>query len=102
MRKLKAREVKSFSSYVLGPRINCRQSSFRPCTLSSDLAVGSWKAPWKRWHLKARQASDVGVGMAPWLKDMIPAKAQLALWLMWVVGDGVGETGLDQIVESLE
>lgn len=48
----------------------------------------------------ARRASDVGVVRPSWLKDMLPAGAQRALWLLWVVGDG--ETRLDQIVQSLE
>lgn len=49
---------------------------------------------------EGRQASDVGVVRASWSKDMLPAEAQRALWLLWVVRDG--ETRLDQIVASLE
>lgn len=33
------------------------------------------------------------------MKDMLPAEAQRALWLLWAVGDG--ETRLDQIVEVM-
>lgn len=99
--KLKAREV-SFQQVCVRTRINPRPSPFRPCALNTALAAGSGRAPWRRWRPKAGQPSGVGVERAFWLEDMMLAQAQVALRLMWVAGGRVGETGLDQIVESLE
>ena len=44
----------------------------------------------------------MGVGSVSWLEERMPEKAQIALWLMWVVGDGAGEMRLAQTVEHLE